>query len=102
MHRITCESVTERGKKNIFVKIYFPSAIARGMGEAPATQLALQAVIAPPPVGTLSGTTVKYGANGVATLFDLSIDMAGAMYQLLATGGNAHGGHSAAFNITAP
>jgi Big-like domain-containing protein/invasin-like protein len=51
--------------------------------------------------GTLSGTTPRGAAAGVATFDDLSIDQAGTGYTLQATSGVLTGVTSSAFDITA-
>ena len=51
--------------------------------------------------GTLSGIASQNAVGGVATFAGLSIDLAGAGYTLVATGGGMTPGTSAAFEITA-
>jgi hypothetical protein len=49
---------------------------------------------------TLGGTVSKMSVDGVATFDDLTIDMAGAGYQLLATSEGFNSVTSDAFNVT--
>ncbi|KKL20023.1 hypothetical protein LCGC14_2459610, partial [marine sediment metagenome] len=55
-----------------------------------------------PGSGTLSGTTPRTAASGVATFNDLSIDKSGDGYTLDATSGGLTTATSSGFNITSP
>ena len=54
-----------------------------------------------PSSGNLSGTITKAAVNGIATFSDLSIDLVGAGYTLVATGGGFTSSDSSGINVTA-
>jgi hypothetical protein len=60
----------------------------------------VMAIQSNPGSGTLSGTTTRTAANGIATFNDLSIDKIGTAYTLRATSGALTGVTSSSFNIT--
>jgi outer membrane protein assembly factor BamB len=64
-----------------------------------ATDLVTIAITANPSAGVLSGTVEVNAVNGVATFSDLSIDAAGAGYELAASSGTLTPATSTSFNV---
>lgn len=105
--------VTQAGRQPAFTAQ--PSTATAGVAISPAVEVTVQdafgntvtsatdavtvAIGTNPGGGTLAGTTTISAVDGIATFFDLSIDLLGSGYTLLATSGSLSGSTSAPFDV---